>query len=49
MEIYRFLIDGYLIQEFCELSEKDFVLKREVQQSKRYGKREYLNDVEQKI
>jgi CRISPR-associated protein Cas1 len=43
MELYRYLVDDFLI-EFCqELKPKDFVVKGERTMRKRWGKREYLN------
>ena len=48
MEIYRFLIDDFLIQNFCELDKKDFVMKYETTFRNRIGKREYLNDTDSK-
>ncbi|MBT0159917.1 CRISPR-associated endonuclease Cas1 [Candidatus Bathyarchaeota archaeon A05DMB-2] len=48
MELYRFLVDDFLIQRFSGLSKKDFVTKYEVLTRKKIGKREYLNDVDSK-
>ena len=48
MELYRFLVDDFLIQRFGGLSKKDFVTKYEVLTRKKIGKREYLNDVDSK-
>jgi|SRR3989304_364995 len=48
IEIYRFLIDDFLINNFAELGKKDFIMKQEVTLRKRIGKREYLNDVDSK-
>jgi len=46
MELYRYLVDDFVIQ-FCQgLKEKDFTVKSESVSRKRKGKREYLNDVE---
>jgi CRISPR-associated protein Cas1 len=43
MELYRYLVDDFLI-EFCQgLKPKDFVMKGERATRKRWGKREYLN------
>ena len=43
MELYRYLVDDFVIQ-FCQgLSKKDFVVKGERTTRKRWGKREYLN------
>ena len=45
-ELYRYLIDDFVIQ-FCQgLKERDFKVKSESVSRKRKGKREYLNDVE---
>jgi CRISPR-associated endonuclease Cas1 len=43
MELYRCLIDDFVVQ-FCKgLKEKDFMVKGERTTRKRWGKREYLN------
>lgn len=43
MELYRYLVDDYVIQ-FCQgLKSRDFVVKGERTTRKRWGKREYLN------
>jgi len=42
MELYRCLVDGFLIQYSQKLRKKDFKTKREDYSSKRKGKREYL-------
>jgi CRISPR-associated protein Cas1 len=48
MEIYRYLIDDFIVG-FCKgLSKKDFIIKNEVMSRGKVGKREYLNDVETK-
>ena len=49
MELYRFLIDDFLIQHFKGISKKDFVTKYEVLTRKKRGKREYLNDCDSKV
>jgi len=42
-ELYRYLVDDFVIQ-FCQgLKEKDFVVKGERTTRKRWGKRKYLN------
>lgn len=41
-ELYRFLVDDFIVQHFMKLSKKDFVLKDANYSSKRKGKREYL-------
>jgi|WetSurMetagenome_2_1015567.scaffolds.fasta_scaffold186527_2 CRISP-associated protein Cas1 len=48
MEIYRYIIDDFII-EFCkELNKKDFITKSEIMSRGKIGKREYLNDDETK-
>jgi CRISPR-associated protein Cas1 len=42
-ELYRYLIDNFVIQYAFGLKEKDFVLKEEAFSSNRKGKRQYLN------
>jgi CRISPR-associated protein Cas1 len=42
-ELYRYLIDDFVIQYALSLREKDFVLKEETFSSNRKGKRQYLN------
>jgi len=43
-ELYRYLVDDFVIQ-FCQnLKEKDFTIKSESVSRKKKGKREYLND-----
>jgi CRISPR/Cas system-associated endonuclease Cas1 len=43
MELYRYLVDDFVI-EFCQgLKAGDFVMKGERTTRKRWGKREYLN------
>src|SRR4030042_6674164 len=41
-ELYRYLIDDYLIERCRTLRKKDFVLKEEDYSPNRKGKREYL-------
>jgi CRISPR-associated protein Cas1 len=43
MELYRYLIDDFVIQYCMSLKKKDFAMKREDYSSKRKGEREYLN------
>ncbi len=43
-ELYRYLMDDYVIQYARGLKAKDFVLKTEEFSSRRKGKRQYLND-----
>jgi CRISPR-associated protein Cas1 len=46
MELYRYLVDDFVVQ-FCQgLKERDFTVKSESVSRKRRGKREYLNDAE---
>jgi len=45
-ELYRYLIDDFLIQYSQRISKKDFVTKTENANRKRKGKREYLSDLE---
>jgi CRISPR-associated protein Cas1 len=44
MELYRYLIDDFVIQYSRRLNTKDFTVKSEDFSTKRKGKREYLND-----
>lgn len=44
-ELYRYLIDDYVVQYARSLNPKDFVLKIEDFSSNRKGKREYLNEL----
>lgn len=44
-ELYRYLIDDFVIEYCRNLRKKDFLLKAENFSSKRKGKREYLNDL----
>jgi len=45
-ELYRYLIDDFLIQYCQKLKRTDFIVKSEVLSRKRQGKREYLNRVQ---
>jgi CRISPR-associated protein Cas1 len=45
-ELYRYLIDDFLIQYCQNLKNKDFIVKTETISRKRKGKREYLNDIQ---
>jgi CRISPR/Cas system-associated endonuclease Cas1 len=45
MELYRYLIDDFLIQYRRRLKASDFVLKMESLSNRKKGKRQYLNDV----
>ena len=44
MELYRHLVDDFLIQYCKDVQRKDFVVKTEKYVSNRKGKREYLSD-----
>lgn len=44
VELYRFLIEDFLIQECREYGMKDFTFKTEIVQGKRMAKRQYLNN-----
>jgi CRISPR-associated protein Cas1 len=46
MEIYRFMIDDFLIQYCKRLNAKDFITKSEGLSRHKVGKREYLNDLD---
>jgi len=46
MELYRYLIDDFLIEYFRNLNSKDFIIKSENLSRKKQGKREYLNDIQ---
>ncbi|MDH5267053.1 MAG: hypothetical protein OEW62_05160, partial [Candidatus Bathyarchaeota archaeon] len=48
MELYRFLIDDFVIQQCRKYTKKDFTHKREKSSSKRIGKRQYLDNSETK-
>jgi CRISPR-associated endonuclease Cas1 len=43
MELYRYLVDDFVIQFSQDLKLRDFVVKNERTTRKRWGKREYLN------
>lgn len=43
MELYRYLIDDFIIQYCKSLRKKDFAMQREDYSSNRKGKRQYLN------
>ena len=45
-ELYRYLVDDFVIQFFQSIKEGDFTVKSESASWKRKGKREYLNDAE---
>ena len=44
MELYRFLIDDFVIQYCRNLQKRDFIMRHEDFSTNRKGKREYLND-----
>ncbi|MFC1804002.1 CRISPR-associated endonuclease Cas1 [Thermoproteota archaeon] len=47
-ELYRYLMDGFVVQ-FCQtLRKKDFTVKKEVSSRNKRGKREYINDEQTK-
>jgi len=48
MELYRFLIDDFLIQHYRKANKNHFVTKKEAMTRKKVGKREYLNDADSK-
>ena len=47
-ELYRYLLDDFVIQFCQDLKERDFTVKSESVSRKRKGKREYLNNAETK-
>jgi CRISPR-associated protein Cas1 len=44
MELYRYLVDDFIIQHCRRLQKRDFMMKNEDFSTNRRGKREYLND-----
>ena len=46
MELYRYMIDDFVIQYCRKLKRKDFTVKSEDLSANRKGKREYLNDLQ---
>lgn len=46
MELYRYLIDDFVIQYCQNLKKRDFIVKTESQSRNKRGKREYLNDIQ---
>jgi CRISPR-associated protein Cas1 len=48
MEIYRFIVDDYLIQHYRKITKNRFVTKKEPLTRKKVGKREYLNNFDSK-
>ena len=45
-ELYRYLIDDFIIQHCRKMNNKDFTMKWENFSSKRKGKRQYLNNAQ---
>jgi CRISP-associated protein Cas1 len=45
-ELYRYLIDDFIIQHYLKLNKRDFILKTEDYSASRKGKREYLKHKE---
>jgi len=45
VEIYRFLLDNFVIQYCKEVRTRDFILKEENFSSNKMGKRQYINDI----
>jgi len=48
-DLYRYLIDEFLIEYCQKLRKKDFIMKWEKQSRKRKGKRQFLNDADSKV
>jgi CRISPR-associated protein Cas1 len=48
IEIYRYLVDDFVIQYCRNIAKKDFITKDETQSRNKRGKREYLNDLKTK-
>ena len=48
-ELYRYLVDDFVIQYCQQLKKKDFTVKSESVSRKRKGKREYLNGVKTRV
>lgn len=46
MELYRYLIDDFVIQYCKNVHKRDFVVKPEALSKGKIGKREYLNDLD---
>jgi len=44
MELYRYLVDDFVVQYCRGLNKKDFIVKSEDFSTKRKGKRKYPND-----
>jgi hypothetical protein len=45
-ELYRYVIDDFVIKYCQEIKKKDFTVKADNLSRRRLGKREYLNDAE---
>jgi hypothetical protein len=43
-DTYRYLVEGFLIQNSANLKKKDFIMKHEDYSKNKVGQREYLND-----
>jgi len=48
VELYRFLVEDFLVQKCQELNKKDFTFKTEIVRGKKMGKRQYLNNAKTK-
>jgi CRISPR-associated protein Cas1 len=48
MELYRYLVDDFIIQGYMKTCKNRFVTKNESMTRKKVGKREYLNDLDSK-
>lgn len=46
MELYRYLVENFLIQNSANFKKKDFITKRESLSKNKVGQREYLNNSE---
>lgn len=44
MELYRYLVEAFLIQNSANFKKKDFIMKQEDYSKNKVGKREYLNN-----
>jgi len=49
MELYRYLVDDFIIQFCRNLRRKDFIVKSEILTAKRRDKREYLNNLQTSV
>lgn len=48
-ELYRYLIDDFVIQYCQRLTKRDFAFKTDRMSAQKKGKREYLNDIETRV